>query len=242
MTGQGTVNQGRGGTGRYGGGRGRGAGRGRGSFKPAIGPQEVPTLKYGPYNNWVLYRERIVKSALEKYGDLGRLIEDEAYYVPPEIDQTKYDLVNDPNGLNKLLLQEALKARQKNIIKMESDRANFYGYILGTISNESLDELKRAKDYSKFNSELDVLALRKALKLIHMTQTTSKVDAIVSKAAKDDYNNMRQTQFQSITEYKAEFDSRLLAYEQHGNPNLSDNQIAMDFLYGLDKYRYASFI
>ena len=60
-------------------------------MKPVIGPQEVPTSKYGPTNNWTLYRERMIKSALEKYDDLRRLIEDEVYYAPPTIDQLKYD-------------------------------------------------------------------------------------------------------------------------------------------------------
>ena len=184
----------------------------------------------------------MTKSALSKFGDLGRLIEDESYYEPPAVDRTLYDLNNDPDGINKLLLQEAVKLRQKAILKMYNERANFYGYILGTLSLESTDELKRHKNYDNFNSTLDVLELWKALKDIHLTQTTSKIDSVVMKAAKDDYCNCRQTEFESITEFKARFDARLLAYEQHNNPKLTDNQIAMDFLFALEKSRYAEFI
>ena len=72
-----------------------------------------------------------------------------------------------------------------------------------------------------------------------MNHTTSNIDA-VEKAAEDDYNNLRHIQF--ITEFKAEFDARLLTYAEHRNLQLSDNQIAMDFLYSLDKSRYSSFI
>jgi len=113
---------------------GRGQGRGRGGYRtPASDPQEVPMLRYGPANNWTLFQERMGKSALEKFGDLGRLIETEAYYDPPIVNRALYDLANDPDGMNKVLLQEALKARQKNIIKMEKERSNFYGYILVTL-------------------------------------------------------------------------------------------------------------
>ena len=105
-----------------------------------------------------------------------------------------------------------------------------------------MDELKRHKEYATFNVTLDVLALWKALKDIHMTQTTSKIDAVIKKAAKGDYNNCAQGEFESITEFKTRFDAKLLAYTQHGNPKLTDNQVAMDFMYALDKSRYASFI
>ena len=166
--------------GRGGGGRGRGAARGRGGYRPpALGLSEVPILKYGPNNNWLLFRERMIKNALERYGDLGRLIEDERYFEPPPIDRSAYDLINDPDGFNKQLLLEALKARQKMMIKMQNDRSNLYGFILGKLSPESIDELKRHSEYNDFNTQLDVLKLWRALKAIHMTMTTSKIDTLL---------------------------------------------------------------
>lgn len=78
--------------------------------------------------------------------------------------------------------------------------------------------------------------LWKALKDIHLTQIASKIDAVI-KASKDDYNNCRQGEFESIMEFKAKFDARFLAYDQHGNPKPDDNQVAMEFLYALDKSR-----
>jgi hypothetical protein len=107
----------------------------------------------------------MAKVCLEKYGDLGRLIKDEKYYEPPEVDRSKYPLSDDkdPDGINKMLLQEALKARQKAVLKMANERASFYGFVLNKLSNESLDELKRHEKYSTFDPALDVLELWKAL-------------------------------------------------------------------------------
>jgi hypothetical protein len=32
-------------------------------------------LKYGPYNNFIVFKERLKTACMEKYGDLARLIE-----------------------------------------------------------------------------------------------------------------------------------------------------------------------
>ena len=229
--------------GRGGSGRGRGAGRGHGGRRSLeVNPDEVLILRYGPSNNWILFRERVISNALDRFGDLGRVIEIERYYDPPAVDDTKYDLTNDPNGVNKMRLIEAHKIREKKITKMEDDRSNLFGFILKKLSRESLEEVKHHVNWAQFNSTKDVLEFWLALKDVHMTLTTSKIDSVVQKAAKDDYNNCRQNKFESIAEYKARFDARLMSYNQHGNPAISDDQVAMDFLYGLDKSRYAAFI
>jgi len=238
MTGTGTDGN------RSGGGRGRNnrGGRNVARDKPATDHGVVPILKYGPGSNWVVFNEKLSKAALEKYGDLGRLIEDEQYYEPPQVDRSKYDLNNDPDGFNKILLQEALKARQKLVLKMESERASFYGSLMTRLSNESVDAVKRDSKYGTFSKSLDVLELYKAVKSIHVRSTVSTIDEVVAKQAKDDYNNVKQGEFESIVSYKANFDVRLAEYQHQCKVTLDDNAIAMDFLYGLDKSRYASFI
>lgn len=59
--------------------------------------QDVPMLKFGPSNNFVLFKERLATACLEKYGKLGRLIGLEKYWMPPPIDEKKY-LVKDDKG------------------------------------------------------------------------------------------------------------------------------------------------
>jgi hypothetical protein len=39
-------------------------------------------LKYGEGNNFVKFKAALSEIALEEYGDLGRLIKKESYYLP----------------------------------------------------------------------------------------------------------------------------------------------------------------
>jgi hypothetical protein len=44
----------------------------------------VPVLRYGPDNNFAKFKEKLSRAAIEKYGDLGRLVETGEYFEPPE--------------------------------------------------------------------------------------------------------------------------------------------------------------
>ena len=45
-------------------------------------PTKLPILRYGRGNNFVKFKTALSEVALEEYGDLGRLIRLEKYYVP----------------------------------------------------------------------------------------------------------------------------------------------------------------
>ena len=122
---------------------------------------------------------------------------------------------------------------------MEKDRAALYGYITSKLSKESLDEINRDPAFQTFDKEKNPLALWKVIKNTHMITSTSKVESVVKKSARDDYSNCTQGAFMSIVDYKRLFDARLEAYKASGNVAMSDTDIAMDFMYGLDNERYA---
>ena len=50
----------------------------------------VPLLKFGAKNNWLKFKEKLHTACVEKYGDLGRLLETEEYFEPKEIDANEY--------------------------------------------------------------------------------------------------------------------------------------------------------
>ena len=52
---------------------------------------------------------------------------------------------------------------------------------------------------------------------------------------------MRQGPFESFITYKERFTVALKAYDDQGNPEMDEKDIAMDFFRGLDNARYASF-
>jgi len=115
-------------------------------------------LTFGPGNNYITFKELLSTAAIEKYGDLGRLILDEAYFVPEEVDRDDYPKY-ETDEIMKLALLEAVKSRQREILNMKSKRASLYAYILSKISKESLDELKRHEDYETIVSKTDPLDL-----------------------------------------------------------------------------------
>jgi hypothetical protein len=95
--------------------------------------EAIPILKYGPSNNFAKFKEAISKAALKQYGDLGRLIRQGSYYIPPEPNRATYgpfDTANDPDGLKKATYLEAMKHHQKKLASMEDDRARPFAMIM----------------------------------------------------------------------------------------------------------------
>ena len=184
------------GKGNYRGGRGgrfvRGNNSGRGNFsnkRESLNSDEaVPMLKYGPSGNYDLFKKKMITACLEKYKHLGRIIEEEAYYKPPDIDRNEFDLKDE---FDKVRLLEKYKTRDKEIRKLEEDRPSLYAYIMSKISKESRDEVEQHADYITLNQAKDPLLLWVAIRETHQTTTTSKVETIIKKTSKDEYHKCR---------------------------------------------------
>jgi len=201
----------------------------------------VPLLRMGVSNNFDNFRKKISIACLEKYKNLGRLIQDETYYVPPAIDPKTYDLANDPHEIEKTRLREAYKRRDKEVADMEIDKTSMFAYIISKLSKESLDEVQGAKDWAMIETSRDPLALWMTVKKTHQILTTSKVASVIKKTAREEYAACKQGGFEHIVDYKRKFDARLDALTVSGNNKPDPEDIAMDFMYGLDNSRYAEF-
>ena len=127
------------------------------------------------------------------------MIETEKYHVPDEVDESLFNLQNDPNGVIKSCLLESQKARIKEIADMKRDRQAMYPFIFSKLSRESEDAVKRHDDYEEFNKVKDVLDLWLAIKSTHLVSTASRVDAVIRKAARDDYFKCKQGEYESIS-------------------------------------------
>jgi hypothetical protein len=207
-------------------------------------PEEIPILKYGPYNNFAKFKEAISKTALKNYGQLGKLIKLGDYYEPEKPDSTdskKYDLANDPLGIERATYLEDLKEYRKEVIKMQNERPKLYALILQYLSEESLDEIKRSDKFDKIDEETDPLALWLLVEETHKVNSISKVATVTKMAARSTYQTMRQGAYESIITYKERFTTALKAYVDQKNPNMEDQDVAMDFFRGLDNARYSQF-
>ena len=201
---------------------------------------EVPVLKYGPDNNFQKFKEKLSRVALEKFGNMATFTETDQDYVVPAVDTSLY-----PNRatdeVEKALYLEECKLRVKEIARIKEDKPKLYAMILLKLSQESIDEVRRHKDYCKFNTDKDPVELWKAIKELHLVSTTSKVEGAIKASSRYNYANCGQSAYESIISYKERFDYALEAYDANGNPKMSDEDIAMDFLNGLDPARYDDF-
>ena len=212
------------------------------SSKSLNSDEAVPMLKYGPYNNFIVFKERLKTACMEKYGDLARLIELEEYWEPDAIDRATDYANAGTDEYVKTALVHAIKERATTIAKMRANRANMFAYMMSKLSKESIDELKRHDSFANIDEKVDPLLLWKTIKELHMVATSSKVTQVVKRKAREEYQSCKQGAFESLVDFKARFDSRYDAYKDQGNVELSEEDVAMDFLESLDRARYSDFI
>ena len=201
----------------------------------------VPMLRLGVNNNFDNFKKKIAIACMERYKNLGRLIVDEKYYDPPAVDTTLYDLNNDPHDIEKTRLKEAYKRRDKELDDMKIDRVSMFAYILSKLSKESQDEVQGDKEWARIETARDPLELWKVIKSTHQILTTSKVASVIKKTAREEYAACKQGPYEHIVDYKRKFDARLDALTVSGKTAPSKEDVAMDFMYGLDNARYADF-
>jgi hypothetical protein len=130
------------------------------------------------------------------------------------------------------------KRRDKEIDDMLHDRMRLYTYILSKLSKESMNEFTRHAGYDDIEVERFPLRLWMVLKEARQTVATSKVAEVVKKSAHGEYMSCKQRSYESIMDYKRRFDTQLDAYKVSTNPVINDEDVAIDFLYGLGNKRY----
>jgi hypothetical protein len=201
----------------------------------------VPMLQLGVNNNFDTFKKKVSIACMEKYKNLGRLIIDEACYVPPAIDPNDYNLAKDPHDIKKGRLIEAYKHCNREVDDMKINRTSMYAYIISKLSKESLDEVQGDANWATIKAGRDPLELWKVIKSSHQILTTSKVASVIKKTAREEYVACKQGPYEHIVDYKRKFDARLDAFTVSGNVVPPQENIAMDFMYGLDNARYAEF-
>jgi hypothetical protein len=205
-------------------------------------PEAIPVLKYGPSNNYTIFKEALSNAALKEYGTLGKLIKQgEEFEFPQEPNVDEYDLEDDPYGINKATYIEDLKEYRKEASKMKENGPKLYGLITQYLSEESLDEVKRQDKWEEIDEAADPDGLWRLVEETHKVNTISKVIAVTKLAARKTYKGTRQGNFESIIAYKQRFNAALKTYNDQKNTAIEEVDIAMDFFSGLDDARYASF-
>jgi hypothetical protein len=155
---------------------------------------KLPTLKYGKGNNFVKFKTALSEVALEEYGDLGRLIRLEKYYVAVFVvpDYSGAGLTLDEE---RKLRMEAMKTHQRRVKKMMDARPKLFGLILRHMSPESKDEVAQDPDYDVWSKATDPEKLWQAIVKTHKIDCVTSVDAVKELAARKAYQSIKQGPF-----------------------------------------------
>jgi hypothetical protein len=123
---------------------------------------------------------------------------------------------------------------------MKIDRTSIFAYLISKLSKESLDEVQGYGTWDTVEASRDPLELWKFIKATHQI-LTSKVASVIKKTAREEYMACKQGPYEHIVDYKRKFDTRLDALTVSGNTAPAKEDVAIDFMYGLDNARYADF-
>ncbi len=119
--------------------------------------------------------------AQEKFGNLGRLIEEDKYYEPEYIPMVAHTgVVLDADEL-KLLKSAAIREFASKVAKMEADRPKLYGLIRRHMSVESKDEVAQDKDYPTWSKALDAEKVWQAIVNTHKIDCVSNIPLVFIK-------------------------------------------------------------
>ena len=152
------------------------------SEKSGYRDKDVPLLQFGYKNNWLKFKERLHTACVEKYGDLGRLVDTEDYFEPDEIQEDDYPN-RQTDDLPKMLYLDAQKARAKQLREMKADRSKMYAYIVSKLSKESMDELKHHEEYEMIQDAMSLKGIWIVLREINSSNTSSTNVLILKKEA-----------------------------------------------------------
>ena len=83
-------------------------------------PGGLPMLKYGKGNNYYKFKQALAEMAIKDYGNLGKLIELEKYYVP-KLELPDYAPMGIDSSQVKVMQTEAIKGLAKKIENMRAD-------------------------------------------------------------------------------------------------------------------------
>ena len=161
-------------------------------------------------NNFQTFRDALQLYAMKEYKDLGRMIELEEYYVPPEVVIPPPEELTpeaDPGGFKAHDVRAQIAERRKAIASMESNRTALYSVILGQLSTESKARLRLSEHWPAIEANKDPLLLW----LLVIETHNAGVEGLERrdyKNVRDAYASLRQGTAESLSDYHLHFFAR----------------------------------
>jgi hypothetical protein len=147
--------------------------------RPSNNEISVPILTWSTnftQNNLRIWKEQMANYAMNKYGYLGLLFQNNEYYVPDEIEYPSelddgsdpLSDVNDPGGFLADDYKSQIRSRREHIKKMEMDRLPLYAFMYSKLSPQSKTALMREDTWNEIDQSKDVLALWLSIQATHL--------------------------------------------------------------------------
>ena len=138
---------------------------------------------------------------------------------------------------------ENLKENYWELNKVKNNWSKFFALLLLSLSDESLDEVKRSNKFERIDQETDQESLWQINEETHKVKTISEVQSVTKKAAIAAYQQMRQSACESIITYKERFNAMLKGWIFLGNYEqfyLKGHQATKEFKWDVSTHQSAN--
>ena len=195
--------------------------------------------KDGNFHHW---RKTTVVELQKVLGDVANVMKtDKATVIPPvvEADYTPDGEPVDPATLV-ALRTDAEKSRMRQVRELKKNYVPFYASLLSLLSPGSRDLVERHAGFAANDLVMDPNVLWSMIRETHATNTTgtSQEQILSNKVLMQmEFNDMRQGKT-SIIEFKELFLSKWKTLLSNGVHEIDEAELALVFLYKLDKGRY----
>ena len=195
--------------------------------------------KDGNFHHW---RKTTVVELQKVLGDVANVMKtDKATVIPPvvEADYTPDGEPVDPATLV-ALRTDAEKSRMRQVRELKKNYVPFYASLLSLLSPGSRDLVERHAGFAANDLVMDPNVLWSMIRETHATNTTgtSQEQILSNKVLMQmEFNDLRQGKT-SIIEFKELFLSKWKTLLSNGVHEIDEAELALVFLYKLDKGRY----
>jgi hypothetical protein len=212
--------------------------------------EELEILDYNGKHNPKLYddaKKKFQIYVMKTYGiENAQLFEtgEEYFFDPlPEIDDDAFSAENDPTGMLKIERIELIKERRKNEREYEKNRGKIYGLIKGQCTNAMLHRIELADNYEEFDTQHNPKGIWDRIGDLLLTGAGEfRNDIVIRENQKAEYQKIKQFTNESIGDFYHRFLIELDSLNASGVEIGNEAEIAVQFLYKLDKNRFASLL
>ena len=190
---------------------------------------KLPLLKWDERQcNYAIFKEKMSTYLQKEYGNNGSFIINDEYYEVLEPEEPDAD-----GGINATrreramwaLYEDQLKNHHKLVNKYLEQRTAMYSTIWGQLSRSSKDRVKQHYLFPEAQSDAsgrpDPLILWRIIVSTHIIKSTGS-SQLDRKAAKDNYERLRQSYHESLSQFKERFDYAIEALVQTEHPQIPE--------------------